>query len=116
MMLTSIGIRLPPMLDPAADAANRAAGLRLAPSSGERVPRLEPNPGVRLDAVSGVVVLEFRNLSGDVLGTVPTARQIAAYRATVLSGAPLPPGVGAPATSRAEGDAPPDQPKQALGT
>lgn len=52
-----------------------------------------PNPRLRLDAPLGMVVIEFRDAGGDVANTIPTPRQIAAYRAAVVSDAPVPVGI-----------------------
>lgn len=114
-MMTPVGIRLPPMLDPSADMAKRASEPGFERPRPDVVERLRPNPGVSLDPISGVVVLEFRSLSGDVLGTVPTARQLNAYRAAVLTGTPLPPGMAPPGDSGADGKPAADQPEQARG-
>ncbi|CAH0309529.1 hypothetical protein [Roseomonas sp. CECT 9278] len=54
-----------------------------------------PNPRLRLDGSLGMVVIEFRDQVGDVANTIPTPRQIAAYRAAVVSNAPVPVGVAA---------------------
>ncbi|MGI4947042.1 MAG: hypothetical protein ACRYHQ_41890 [Janthinobacterium lividum] len=40
-----------------------------------------PNPSMHLDPQLGVVVLQFRNTSGVVTNTLPTAAQLDAYRA-----------------------------------
>jgi hypothetical protein len=40
----------------------------------------EPSPRMRLDPALGLVVLEFRNDRGEVVQTLPDARQLAAYR------------------------------------
>ncbi len=52
-----------------------------------------PNPRLRLDGSLGLVVIEFRN-RGETVATLPTPREIQAYRAAVVSNAPLP--VGTP--------------------
>ena len=111
-MMTSVGIRLPPMLDLAADAARRASQPGLPQQRPDEAERLKPNPSLALDPVTGMVVLEFRNLAGEVQGTVPTARQLAAYRAAALSGAPLPPGIDPAVESGADGQAAADQAEQ----
>jgi hypothetical protein len=108
-MMTSVGPRLPPMLDLAADAARRAAEPGLPARRPEEAEQLKPNPSLSLDPVTGMVVVEFRNLDGEVQGTVPTARQLAAYRAAALAGTPLPPGMERAAASRPEGEAAADQ-------
>ncbi len=40
-----------------------------------------PNPQLRLDPVLGLLVVEIRDASGAVVASIPTARQLAAYRA-----------------------------------
>jgi len=57
-----------------------------------------PNPRMRLDSLLGVVVLEFRDRIGELAHTIPSSRQLAAYRAAVMSDAPLPPGLPMPGT------------------
>jgi hypothetical protein len=114
-MMTSIGPRLPPMLDLAADAARRAGQPSLQRQGPEQVERLKPNPSLSFDPVTGIIVLEFRNLNGDVLGMVPTARQLAAYRAAALTGTPLPPGMETAGASRPDGETPAEQVEQASG-
>jgi hypothetical protein len=74
---------------------------------------------MRLDGSLGMVVIEFRDSVGDVANTIPTPRQIAAYRAAAVSDAPVPvgmaarpmPGVSAPALP--ELPEPPPAPAQA---
>jgi hypothetical protein len=39
-----------------------------------------PNPTLRFDAVLGMLVIEFRNDAGDVASSIPTQRQLDAYR------------------------------------
>ena len=55
-----------------------------------------PNPRMRLDGSLGVVVIEFRNQVGDVANTIPSPRQLQAYRAAVFTSAPLPAGLPLP--------------------
>lgn len=55
-----------------------------APSS--RAPSL-PNPSLRLDPGLGVVVLQYHDGAGNITRSIPTQRQLAAYREV---GAPLP--------------------------
>ena len=58
------------------------------------------NPTLRFDAAAGLVVIEFHNAAGDVTTSIPTLRQLEAYRKW---GQPLP-GHGAEASSN--GNAP----------
>jgi hypothetical protein len=39
-----------------------------------------PNPTLRFDAMAGMLVIEFRNDAGDVASSIPTQRQLDAYR------------------------------------
>jgi hypothetical protein len=82
-----------------------------------------PNPRLRLDGSLGMVVIEFRDAVGDVANTIPTPRQIAAYRAAVVSATPMPVGVstrsapGGAAVAAPELPAPqPAQPEPAPAT
>jgi hypothetical protein len=43
-------------------------------------PVLVANPTLRFDAASGLVVIEYRNANGDVTTSIPTLRQLEAYR------------------------------------
>ena len=52
-----------------------------------------PNPRLRLDGRLGMVVLEFRGTAGEVANSIPSPREIAAYRAAAISDAPVPIGV-----------------------
>ena len=45
-----------------------------------------PNPSLRLDPALGLVVIEFRNERGGVAASFPTERQLAAYRASAITG------------------------------
>lgn len=55
----------PPIASPAAQAAGTAAG---------------PNPTVYLDPRLGIVVIEMRDGAGKVTSSIPTQRQLEAYR------------------------------------
>src|SRR5690606_23304980 len=54
-------------------------------------PLMVPNPALRLDHALGVVIMVFRDLSGRGARPIPPARELAAYRATALTGAVPPP-------------------------
>ena len=47
-----------------------------------------PNPTLRLDTGLGMVVIEFRGATGEVVASLPTPREIAAYRTAALTNAP----------------------------
>lgn len=72
-----------------------------------------PNPRLRLDGSLGMVVIEFRDQVGDVSNTIPTPRQIAAYRAAVVSDAPVPVGIAARPAPGVEAPAAPELPEPA---
>jgi hypothetical protein len=78
------------------------AAVHTGPSFGQKIPAagvaqsapVAPaiiNPTLRLDAALGLVVIEFRNLSGVVSSSIPSQRQLQEYRrwqATRLGPAP----------------------------
>jgi hypothetical protein len=43
---------------------------------------MTPNPSLRIDPALGIVIIEFHDQPGKVSSTIPTARQIDAYRRT----------------------------------
>lgn len=49
-----------------------------------------PNPQLRLDPALGLVVIEFRDASGAVRASIPTQRQLNAYRMWEQTRAALP--------------------------
>jgi len=61
------------------------------------------NPRLRIDRDLGMVVIEFRDAAGRLAASLPTNREIEAYRASVLFGADLPSDVPA---MRIAGDGP----------
>jgi hypothetical protein len=48
------------------------------------------NPHLRIEAALSLVVLEFRDAAGEVRTTIPTPREIAAYRTAAPEAAPAP--------------------------
>ncbi len=67
--------------------AERPAGAVPPSASQETGP---PNPRMRIDCDLGMVVIEFRDSAGRVNVSLPTEREIDAYRASILLGAELP--------------------------
>jgi len=67
--------------------ADRPAGAVPPVASQETGPA---NPRMRIDRDLGMVVIEFRDAAGRVSVSLPTEREIEAYRASVLFGAELP--------------------------
>ncbi|MBV1797683.1 hypothetical protein [Siccirubricoccus sp. G192] len=47
-----------------------------------------PNPALRLDPGLGIVVLEFRSAHGPAAETIPTRRELDAYRSAARTAAP----------------------------
>lgn len=66
---------------------DRVAGSAPPPPPPELGP---PNPRLRVDADLGVLVIEFRDTAGEVSVSLPTPRELAAYRAAVVYGIELP--------------------------
>lgn len=85
-------------------AAPRAAPQEPAPGLPAVATPATPNPRLRLDGSLGMVVLEFRDIGGEVANTIPSPRAIAAYRAAAISDAPVPVGVRPIAASAPEPD------------
>ena len=56
------------------------------------------NPSLRFDAALGLVVIEFRDASGKITTSIPTQRQMEAYR---MYSEPLPGGGAPPARAHA---------------
>jgi hypothetical protein len=86
-----------------------AQGAATAPSI------LVANPTLRFDVASGLVVIEFHDAAGDVTTSVPTLRQLEAYR--IHSQSPpgqSPPGQSLPGQSPT-GQSPPHQASPAAG-
>ena len=88
-----------------------------------------PNPRMRIDRDLGMVVIEFRDSVGRVSMSLPTTRELEAYRSAIMFGAdipadikgmnstpgasssarpgiPMPPEAESPPVARAEGEAP----------
>lgn len=71
----------------------RAAGPDRAAGSAPPAPPPEigpANPRLRMDLDLGIVVIEFRDTTGQVTTSVPTPRELEAYRAAIIYGASLP--------------------------
>lgn len=49
-----------------------------------------PNPRLRIDRDLGMVVIEFRDATGNISNSLPSERELKAYRASVNYGAGLP--------------------------
>ena len=71
---------------------------------------LVANPTLRFDVASGLVVIEFHDAAGDVTTSVPTLRQLEAYRIHSQS----PPGQSPPHQA-SPGQSPPHQASPATG-
>ena len=59
-----------------------------------------PNPSLRLDPALGIIVMEFRNKSGGVESTLPTQRELDAYRSAASRGHPDSAGTTEPGAPR----------------
>lgn len=75
----------------AADAPRMGAGAAES-GAGASAGAAAPNPALRLDPELGLVVLEFRDRQGEVAASLPTPRELDAYRRAVRAGAPKPVG------------------------
>lgn len=100
-MTIDLPLRSLPLAEPARPAPRAAGMTRAEGAAPPPAAPATPNPRLRLDGSLGMVVIEFRDTVGEVANTIPSPRAIAAYRAAVVSDAPVPvgvrplPGVGA---------------------
>ena len=67
-----------------------AAGAGVAEAGGNAAATAVPNPALRMDAELGLVVLEFRDARGELAASIPTRRELDAYRQAARTGAPKP--------------------------
>ncbi len=112
-MTADIALQIRPSVE-APRAPARAAGPERDAGAAPPPPApVTPNPRLRLDAPLGMVVIEFRDQVGDVANTIPSPRQMAAYRAAAVSDAPVPVGIRARPEPTAPAQAP-DVPAPAL--
>lgn len=79
-----------PRLPAGSAGSDRTPGSVPPPASPEVGPA---NPRLRIDRDLGMVVIEFRDAAGRVSVSLPTPREIEAYKAAVVYGADLPSGV-----------------------
>lgn len=91
-MSIDLSFRMPPPQE-APPLPVRAAGP--ARSTGAPPPSMSveagpPNPRLRMDSSLGMVVIEFRDAAGKVSTSLPTERELQAYRAAVNYRAELP--------------------------
>jgi hypothetical protein len=98
---------LPPLASPRPtvawpEAPKAPAAARPAVAGAAHSPAM-PNPALRLDPVLGLVVLQFRDDQGEVVATLPTERELAAYRTAgkraASPAAPQPTAATAPAAA-----------------
>jgi hypothetical protein len=67
----------PPSLRPTPGIPQPSAPVAMPPA---------PNPSLRIEPVLGVVVIEVRDAAGEVVRSVPTERELRAYRVAALRG------------------------------
>jgi len=96
-MSPDIAIRQPPAQDSLRRSTPMGSGGEVVGSASVTdAPEIgPPNPRLRIDRDLGMVVIEFRDATGRLNASLPTNREIEAYRAFVVFGADLPPDVRA---------------------
>ncbi|MBD0270730.1 MAG: hypothetical protein ICV73_02265 [Acetobacteraceae bacterium] len=67
-----------------------AVGTGVTERGGVAAATAVPNPALRMDAELGLVVLQFRDAQGELAASIPTRRELDAYRQAVRTGAPKP--------------------------
>ena len=101
-MTPDLAITLRPIAEPS-PAPLRAAGPQRDAGAAPPAPApATPNPRLRLDGNLGMVVIEFRDAVGEVANSIPSPRQMEAYRAAAISNAPAPAGLPFPRGFEAE--------------
>ena len=70
---------------------------RVAPEAGP------PNPTIHIDGELGLVVIEFRDTSGAIASTIPSERQLEAYRQWQQTHSAAPDSAGDPAVLHGSG-------------
>jgi hypothetical protein len=124
IMPSDLVLRAVSSAEPARAASRMAGPAVAAPALPAVSAPVTPNPRLRLDGSLGMVVLEFRGSGGEVANTIPSPREIAAYRAAAMSDAPVPIGVqprgaataeAAPASVPAPDAAPAPEPAPTAG-
>ena len=96
---TASVIRPPPEPARALPRAEIRGGQASTPS--EPQAPATPNLRMRLEGSLGLVVIEFRDKVSDVANTIPSPRQLQAYRAAAFTDAPMPAGLPQPGASEA---------------
>ncbi len=71
----------PAVLPSIAQARGFPSSIQAAPAAGTEVAPSLPNPRLRLEPSLGLVVIEFRDAVSDVATSIPTRRELDAYRA-----------------------------------
>lgn len=84
--------RAPPLRAAAPLGGGRTAmaGVGATEAGGNAAATAVPNPALRMDAELGLVVLEFRDARGELAASIPTKRELDAYRRAARAGAPKP--------------------------
>lgn len=99
--ITSASFITAPRVRPAAPGGSSDA----APTpAGPQLPLIAaPNPRLSLDQATGLVVMEFRSSGGET-ESLPTPRELTAYKRAVLSGGERPAGMESPGIRTSVGD------------
>jgi len=99
VMPNDLVVRSTPPVVPVAEMS----GVRAATPDAASPPAdtARPNPSLRLDGALGMVIIEFRSESGAVAASIPTERQLEAYRMWERTGSGGAPPPGRPAHTAA---------------
>ena len=83
----------PPVAPVAETPGSKDAASTAVPPRHPQSDTARPNPSLRLDGALGMVIIEFHSEAGTITGSIPTERQLEAYRVwerTGTDGAPPP--------------------------
>ncbi|MBL6076615.1 hypothetical protein JMJ56_01275 [Belnapia sp. T18] len=77
---------IPPIASRGPDSSHVRPAAAAAATSPDPRPTAQPNPSMRIDPSLGIVVMEFRDRSGAIAATLPTQRELDAYRSAQRRG------------------------------
>ena len=85
-MLTAVGPRTQPLVDLSAGAIRRPEPTSAQQPAPPSQATLKVNPSLSFDSVASVLVVEYRDRVSGATMTVPTERQLKAYREAAVKG------------------------------
>ena len=85
-MLTAVGPRTQPLVDLSTGAIRRPEAPSAQQPAAPSPATMKVNPSLSFDSVASVLVVEYRDRVSGATMTVPTERQLKAYREAAITG------------------------------